>query len=226
VDLEAGAREAARRLEEAAKEAARRLEEAEARGRALEEERRVRQEAERRVHELEERLAEAQRQAGSQAQLLEASEERARGLERRAQDAEQIGAQLAARLQELEQLWQAHADARVKEVKLQFAEKDMLREGEVKGALLELEALRGEVHRGVRPPPAFPPILARGPDGAAHSQSWLAQSRDSLPRLGGTWPRPGGGLLSGRVREQAERLTAQWERLQQQHDEPRLPGGL
>lgn len=94
-----------------------------------------------RLQSTERAFKEAERKLKSKTIQLSDFQAYAKALERRAQDAEQSSAEFARLLAELKQRFELQAEAKVQEVKLQCAQADMQRQGEMKRALMELHAL-------------------------------------------------------------------------------------
>lgn len=89
-------------------------------------------------------------------------------------------------MQEAEKQWRLQSDARLSEVRLQYAEKDMQRQGELKAAILELQAL---THRSQAVqsessanmfgtfPAALASASAQGLQGWSGQQPWKVRGR-------------------------------------------------
>lgn len=195
------------------------------------------QDALRRCREAEQRTQEAEHRAQRAEQLRADAEARASSADVRAQDAERECSKATQRLIDAEQEWQLVSAAKARELEVKSAEMDMRRQGEIRSALLELQALaqgqqalRNQVHR-VRAPPTLtyfppPPPSAGGSGGGAPlvrsgQQPWELWERASL------WARdtiaqqderaPRTALLSGRVKEQVEFLDQQMRDLESRH---------
>lgn len=163
---------------------------------------------------------------------------RIRELERRAQGAEDRVAFLTGKLEEQEQQWRLQIEARMNEVKLQAAEADFHRQGEMRAALLELQAL-AHGHQMLRTSLSSTRVTHSPGVSTAPLQAGLSESWEALPvpgslnrvaagiRLGPASPVPSlvrqPMLLSGKVREQAQFLEEQARNLEErrQYFEPR-----
>jgi len=111
------------------------------------------QELQQRIFDLEGKLQdterarrEAERKLKGKSENLAEALDKTRTSERRAQDAEQSAADCGSILQEQQQKLSLQSEARVNEVKLMCAEVDMQRQGELRMALLELQALSQGQH--------------------------------------------------------------------------------
>jgi len=111
------------------------------------------EEAQMRCRELEARLGdsekerfEAEKQAKNKAELLLEASQRNKSLERCAQDAEQSAADAERQMQDQSQTLQLQSEASMNEIKLLCAEADLVRQGELQSALLELKALTAGQH--------------------------------------------------------------------------------
>jgi len=103
----------------------------------------LRRDLERRCREAEDRCEDFEREAGVRGGSVNDVEAAAKLLEaeRRAKEAERVNTELGRRLQDSEQQFRLQAEVKVNEVKLQYAEVDMRRQGEIQAAMRELQAL-------------------------------------------------------------------------------------
>lgn len=228
----------------------RRLEEGELQradaGRRVQEAEQRAQEAMRRCREAEQSCFEAQRQAREAEQARADADLRARQAIERAEVAERREADIAQKMRDAEGEWRLQMETKARDLEFKSAEVDMRRQGEIRAALLELQALaqgqqalRTQMHR-TQPPPALTFLGSRSgsPVGLASKvrswgEPWEVYHVPDMGRDSANW-RSGlqassssSALLSGKVREQAEFLEQSVRDLESRNlsgEQSTLPG--